>query len=133
MNNDSSRNVLISGAASGIGKAVAAALLGDGHKITAVDVNAESLASAKQELGPNERVHFVPADITSGAPKIWAISIERRKSSCPAFRSDWVLPTRLQMPSMHETPSGESLRYASYSFGCYWIVCKGNGDKFNRI
>jgi NAD(P)-dependent dehydrogenase (short-subunit alcohol dehydrogenase family) len=71
MNNDTPRNVprnvLITGAASGIGKAVAKALLGDGHKVTVLDVNAESLASAKKDLGPHERVHFVHADITSDA------------------------------------------------------------------
>jgi NAD(P)-dependent dehydrogenase (short-subunit alcohol dehydrogenase family) len=61
------RNVLITGAASGIGKAVASALLGDGHKVTVVDVNAEALATAEKDLGPGDRVHFVEADITSDA------------------------------------------------------------------
>ena len=59
MNSDSPRNVprnvLITGAASGIGKAVAKALLGDGHKITVVDINAESLAGAKHRLARVDR------------------------------------------------------------------------------
>jgi NAD(P)-dependent dehydrogenase (short-subunit alcohol dehydrogenase family) len=84
MNNDSPRNFLITGAASGIGKAVAAALLGDGHKITVVDVNAESLASAKQELGPDERVHFVHADITSDADCERAVAGHWDTSLAPA-------------------------------------------------
>ncbi|MFT5445097.1 MAG: NAD(P)-dependent dehydrogenase (short-subunit alcohol dehydrogenase family) [Gammaproteobacteria bacterium] len=61
------RNVLITGAASGIGKAVAGALLRDGHKVTIVDVNAESLTTAQHDLGPSDRVHFVEADITNDA------------------------------------------------------------------
>lgn len=67
MSSQTSRNILITGAASGIGKAVASALLGDGHTVTVVDVNAESLASAEKDLGPADRVHFVHADITSDA------------------------------------------------------------------
>ena len=54
------RNVLITGAASGIGKAVAGALLGDGHKVTVVDVNAESLATAEKDLGQAIATHFGP-------------------------------------------------------------------------
>ena len=67
MSTDSPRNVMITGAASGIGKAVASALLGDGHRVTVIDINEQSLATAEQYLGPHDRVHFVHADITKDA------------------------------------------------------------------
>lgn len=65
MSSETPRSVLVTGAARGIGKAIAMALLSDGHKVTVMDNNAESLASIEQEMGPPERVHFVQGDITS--------------------------------------------------------------------
>lgn len=64
MSEHTSRSVLITGAARGIGRAVAEALLGDGHKVCLVDVDAEALSACRKELAGAGRAHFVAADIT---------------------------------------------------------------------
>ncbi len=46
------RTAVVTGAAMGIGKAVAARLIADGVHVVGVDVNAAALASARDELGP---------------------------------------------------------------------------------
>jgi len=47
---------VVTGAARGIGRAVAARLLEDGVHVVAVDVDSDALAATRQELGP----HFAP-------------------------------------------------------------------------
>ena len=61
------RTVVITGAASGIGKAVTQALLGDGHNVCVVDVDGAAIQRCRDELEPAERVHFVEADVASEA------------------------------------------------------------------
>ncbi len=61
------RTVLVTGAASGIGKAIAAGLLADGHRVTVVDVNDAALAACPADLGGGDRLHLVPGDITKEA------------------------------------------------------------------
>lgn len=64
MSQDTSRSIVITGAARGIGRAVAHALLGDGHKVCVVDVNADALAQCREDLASAGNAHFVEADIT---------------------------------------------------------------------
>jgi NAD(P)-dependent dehydrogenase (short-subunit alcohol dehydrogenase family) len=67
MSNSISRSVLVTGAASGIGKAITHALLGDGHRVTIMDVNAAALEVCRGEMGPAANVRFVEGDITQEA------------------------------------------------------------------
>jgi NAD(P)-dependent dehydrogenase (short-subunit alcohol dehydrogenase family) len=65
MTTDNSRSVIVTGAARGIGRAVAVALLGDGHSVCILDVNGQALATCRGELGDGARVHYVEGDVTS--------------------------------------------------------------------
>lgn len=67
MNQQATRTALVTGAASGIGRAIAQALLGDGHRVTVLDRNPGALADCEREMGPPERLHLVEADVTSDA------------------------------------------------------------------
>ncbi|MCB1742331.1 MAG: SDR family oxidoreductase [Gammaproteobacteria bacterium] len=60
-----SRSVIITGAARGIGRAVAEALLDDGHRITIVDINEQALEQCRAALGSRDNLLIVGADITS--------------------------------------------------------------------
>ncbi len=60
------KNVLITGAASGIGAAIARLLADDGHALILVDRDAERLASMKETLGDACR-HTLALDITDEA------------------------------------------------------------------
>ncbi|MFE5023262.1 SDR family NAD(P)-dependent oxidoreductase [Streptomyces sp. NPDC056656] len=59
----SGQTVVVTGAASGIGKAVASRIVREGGRVIAVDVSADGLAALTAELG--EAVAPVTADITS--------------------------------------------------------------------
>ncbi len=56
------RSALVTGAARGIGRAIAARLLRDGASVTLVDLDAASLKATTDELGG--RSHAVAADVT---------------------------------------------------------------------
>lgn len=61
-----SKTVLVTGAASGIGKAIASALGREGHKVLLSDVDADSLNAAVEELvAEGCRASAVPLDVTS--------------------------------------------------------------------
>jgi NAD(P)-dependent dehydrogenase (short-subunit alcohol dehydrogenase family) len=64
MQTQDTRNVLITGAASGIGKAIATALLADGHRVMVMDVDGPALDACRDELEPGGRVRFVHGDVT---------------------------------------------------------------------
>lgn len=57
-----SQTVVVTGAAGGIGKAVAARVIGEGGRVVGIDVSAEKLSTTATELG--ERFHALAADIT---------------------------------------------------------------------
>ena len=59
------RNIIVTGAARGIGRAMAEALLDEGHKTTILDSNQEVLAQCRSELGEDGAVHYVHGSITS--------------------------------------------------------------------
>lgn len=60
------RVVLLTGAAGGLGRVMAKALLDDGHSIAALDSNGNALAELLQHLdAPRERLLPVPADVAS--------------------------------------------------------------------
>jgi NAD(P)-dependent dehydrogenase (short-subunit alcohol dehydrogenase family) len=61
---NSSRIVLVTGAAGGIGAAITKALVGAGHSVAAVDRDAERL----KQLGTSGRVHPIMAELSAEAP-----------------------------------------------------------------
>ncbi|MGW6403701.1 SDR family NAD(P)-dependent oxidoreductase [Streptomyces sp. NPDC055134] len=61
----SGQTVVVTGAASGIGKAVASRIVGEGGRVIAVDVSADGLAALAADLG--EAVVPLTADITAPA------------------------------------------------------------------
>jgi NAD(P)-dependent dehydrogenase (short-subunit alcohol dehydrogenase family) len=60
------RVVIVTGGASGIGRATAARLLAEGASVTLVDINADELARAVDELGPDATLGVV-ADVSVAA------------------------------------------------------------------
>src|SRR3546814_10436555 len=65
MTEDSSGAVLLTGAAGGLGRAIARAVVASGRRIVLVDRNAEALAEFPAELG--KAAHPVQLDITDHA------------------------------------------------------------------
>src|SRR3546814_9114949 len=65
MTEDSSGAVLLTGAAGGLGRAIARAVVASGRRIVLVDRNAEALADFAAELG--KAAHPVQLDITDHA------------------------------------------------------------------
>ncbi|MBT6278422.1 MAG: SDR family oxidoreductase [Chromatiales bacterium] len=65
MSESVSRNVIVTGAARGIGKAIAVALLQDNHRVTIVDVNEAVLSECRESLGQNDAVAYVHGSVTS--------------------------------------------------------------------
>lgn len=59
------RNIIVTGAARGIGRAMSEALLGDGHNVTILDTNDEALSRCKGELGERDTLHYVLGSVTS--------------------------------------------------------------------
>lgn len=57
------QTVVVTGAAGGIGKAVAARIVGEGGRVVGIDVSAEKLTATATELG--ERFYALAADITA--------------------------------------------------------------------
>jgi NAD(P)-dependent dehydrogenase (short-subunit alcohol dehydrogenase family) len=55
---------LVTGAGSGIGRATAELLLGDGWSVALLDKNEASLADAKERLGEKKAIQYVTADVT---------------------------------------------------------------------
>lgn len=64
------RHYLVTGAASGIGRAVADRLLDEGAIVHAIDIDADGLAALLDAQGPTGRVHTHRLDATS--PEEWA-------------------------------------------------------------
>jgi NAD(P)-dependent dehydrogenase (short-subunit alcohol dehydrogenase family) len=60
------RTAVVTGAAGGIGRAAAAALVQDGYRVAAVDLSADGLDRLASEIGP-ERLWTGPLDVTDGA------------------------------------------------------------------
>jgi NAD(P)-dependent dehydrogenase (short-subunit alcohol dehydrogenase family) len=59
------KSAVVTGAASGLGKAIAEKFLKAGAKVTICDINAERLKSASEELSAHGEVHTIKADITN--------------------------------------------------------------------
>lgn len=58
----SGRNAIITGGASGLGKAVAERIIAEGGKVSLWDLNADSLAAARQEIGATDSQALDVAD-----------------------------------------------------------------------
>ena len=54
---------VVTGAARGIGLAVAARFLGDGHRVALLDIDAATLATAAAKLAPQDRVLAIECDV----------------------------------------------------------------------
>jgi NAD(P)-dependent dehydrogenase (short-subunit alcohol dehydrogenase family) len=61
------RHVLVTGAASGLGRAISAGVLAFGGRVTLVDRNAPALQAIATELGAGDVVATIVADVTSSA------------------------------------------------------------------
>ncbi|RYY92105.1 MAG: SDR family oxidoreductase, partial [Comamonadaceae bacterium] len=64
---ESGRIAIVTGAGSGVGKAAALALLGDGWKVALAGRRADALKSVADESGAGDRVLPVPTDVTDPA------------------------------------------------------------------
>ena len=61
-----SRSIIVTGAARGIGRAIATGLLEDGHRITVFDLNDAAMADGRAALG-SDRIHYVLGSVTDEA------------------------------------------------------------------
>ena len=59
------KSAIVTGAASGLGKAIAEKFLKAGAKVTICDINEERLKSSSEELSAHGEVHSIKADITN--------------------------------------------------------------------
>jgi len=62
------KTAVITGAANGIGLAVAERFVGEGARLLLVDLNEAALREASARLGPNVSFHI--ADVSEGGPPI---------------------------------------------------------------
>jgi NAD(P)-dependent dehydrogenase (short-subunit alcohol dehydrogenase family) len=74
-----SRNVLLTGAAGGIGAVMAAALLAAGHAVAAVDRNAAGLGKLAALAGARERLQPIVADLADEAGCAQAIAAAQQR------------------------------------------------------
>lgn len=58
------KSAIVTGAAGGLGKAIAEKFLKAGARVTICDINEERLKSASEELSTHGQVHSIRADIT---------------------------------------------------------------------
>ena len=72
-----SRVVLLTGAAGGLGRVMSGALLADGHRIAAVDRDTTRLQKLASLPGAAERLHAIPADLSSEAGCLKAFETAR--------------------------------------------------------
>lgn len=70
-----SKVVLVTGAASGIGRELATELFSRGHSVAAADVNEQGLADLIDDLGGGERLEALPFDVRDAAR--WEAGVER--------------------------------------------------------
>jgi len=73
------KSAIVTGAASGLGKAIAEKFLKAGAKVTICDINEERLKSASKELSAHGQVHTIKADITNeeSVKEIFETTVEK--------------------------------------------------------
>ncbi|MBL8370055.1 MAG: glucose 1-dehydrogenase [Burkholderiaceae bacterium] len=104
-----SRVVVITGAAQGLGRAYALRLAREGHKIVAVDIKAEALAQAAEEIGAagGECMHLV-ADISDEySVARAAAAVDERFGRCDVLVNNAAIFTTLKMRPFEEIPVDE--------------------------
>ena len=69
-----SRSVIVTGAARGIGRAIAAGLLEDGHRVTVLDVNEAALDEGRAALG-DDGVRYLRGSVTDEADCARAVAV----------------------------------------------------------
>jgi NAD(P)-dependent dehydrogenase (short-subunit alcohol dehydrogenase family) len=74
-----SRVILLTGAAGGIGRVMADALLAAGHSVAAVDRDAAGLARLADIAGAGDRLHAIAADLAGEAGCLAAIEAARKR------------------------------------------------------
>ena len=74
-----SRVILLTGAAGGIGRVMAEALLAAGHSVAAVDRDAAGLARFADVPGARERLYAIAADLTGEAGCLAAVAAARQR------------------------------------------------------
>ena len=73
------KSAIVTGAASGLGKAIAEKFLKAGAKVTICDINGERLKSSSEELSAYGEVHAIKADITDevSVKEIFEATVEK--------------------------------------------------------
>ena len=73
------KSALISGAAAGIGKAIAAAFIDEGARVVITDIDGEALAATAGVLGSPDTVRAIQADVASAAD--WERAVEEARAA----------------------------------------------------
>lgn len=104
-----SRVVVITGAAQGLGRAYALRLAREGHKIVAVDIKAEALAQAAEEIGAagGECMHLVEDISDESSVARAAAAVDERFGRCDVLVNNAAIFTTLKMRPFEEIPVDE--------------------------
>ena len=96
------KSVVVTGCGSGIGRAIALRLAGDGWRVVGIELNAEGAASTAGQLGPNHHV------VTGDASERAVLAAAREKAETLAPLKGWVNNVGIAlMGNLHEPKEPE--------------------------